>query len=118
MRDSNPPDVVFEKPSKSQQQQILQGHKDAADCMDYLRVGGVTCPDNEPIITHEESDCLTDWNNRNDNRINSSKGKVPPFGITRGAFFYEPRIHQLEIMKEGGGQHQYALVSTSITMDS
>lgn len=85
--------------------------------MDYLRVGGVTRPDNKHIITHEESDYLTNWNNRKGIRFNSSKGKVLPFGITGEAFFYEPRIHQLEIMEEGKGQHQYALVSTSITMD-
>lgn len=85
--------------------------------MDYLRVGGVACPDNEHIITHKELDYLTNWNNKKEIRFNSSKGKVLTFGVTGGAFFYEPRIHQLEVMEEGGGQHQYALVNTSITTD-
>lgn len=57
--------------------------------MDYLRVGSVTCPQNDHIITREESDYLTNWNNRKEIKSNSSKGNVLAFDITGGAFLYE-----------------------------
>jgi len=114
---SNPPDVTSEKLSNPQQQYVLQGYKDAGDCMDYLRVGGVPCPDNDHTATHEESDYAINWNNRRGIRFNSSKGKVLPFVITGGAFFHKPRIHQLEIMEEVSTSMSW-LALASLWMDN
>lgn len=81
--------------SHSNNQQLAQQnerHGAAHDCVYCLRAEGVARPDNEQIITHEESDYLTNWKNRKEIRLNSSKGKVLPFGITGGAFSLNRRF--------------------------